>query len=517
MQHQHQLQICETKLVELNNQHNELSLLVTDLTAREQKLRNDISSLSSKHTRLISKKHDLQLEFTKQEQIYVQNQRHQERVQEESKLLTQEITHLDGEIGDLTIDLEDKQLIQVELTEQNYTIELKKLDSETSLNLAKSKLQELDNRNNQLIMDSQLLNQQKKHALDLIDDKQLQLAAARHKLNELSSERQSVSSTDQAQEIILLQSQIAEVAGAMQITQGLLNDSSTKIISLKNSAASLNSKYQKNLENINQTKFRVQEQTILLGTYREQINEFGVSDDELAQLATDNSYSLSEIQAKCKTFTEQITALGLVNLKAIEDLANASSHQQELFIQIEDLNAAVATLTQAIEQIDGETRKLLQTTFDDLNKALVVYFRSLFGGGNARLALTEGDILSAGVQIFAEPPGKKNSTIHLLSGGEKALAAMSFIFALFSLNPAPFCLLDEVDAPLDDANTGRFCTLVQELASKTQFVYISHNRLAMEMADQLVGVTMQEKGVSTVVSVSLVEAIQHIELAPTVV
>ena len=143
-----------------------------------------------------------------------------------------------------------------------------------------------------------------------------------------------------------------------------------------------------------------------------------------------------------------------------------------------------------------------------LKAALELYFKILFGGGSVELSLTEGDILQAGIQIMAQPPGKKNATIQLLSGGEKALTAMSFIFALFSLNPAPFCLLDEVDAPLDDANTARFCKLVQELAQKTQFVYISHNRLAMEMADQLVGVTMQEKGVSTIVSVSLVDAVK---------
>ena len=139
------------------------------------------------------------------------------------------------------------------------------------------------------------------------------------------------------------------------------------------------------------------------------------------------------------------------------------------------------------------------------------FFPALFGGGEAALHMVGDDLLSAGVSIMAHPPGKKNSTIHLLSGGEKALTAMSLVFALFSLNPAPFCLLDEVDAPLDDANTGRFCRLVKEMSAQTQFLYISHNRLTMEMAEQLIGVTMQEKGVSRIVAVDIKQALEMAE------
>ena len=158
--------------------------------------------------------------------------------------------------------------------------------------------------------------------------------------------------------------------------------------------------------------------------------------------------------------------------------------------------------------IDGETREQLRTTFDAVNASMTELFPLLFGGGQARLVLTGEDLLDAGVQIIAQPPGKKNSTIYLLSGGEKALTAMSLVFSLFRLNPAPFCLLDEVDAPLDDANTGRFCELVKRMADRTQFLYISHNRLTMEMAEQLIGVTMQEQGVSRIVAVDIVEALK---------
>lgn len=509
LQYQQQLQQEELEQQRLSDVSDELQAKLTAQQQLQQQLHNDIISLDAKHKRLLVKKHDLQLEFTKQEQIYVQNKRHQERVAQESELLTHEISHLDLEVEELELQLEDKHLAHEELDLAAQDIEMERLEHETALQLAKNKLQDLDNKINRYIIDNQLLQQQKLNAQNLSEEKKLYLAAAAQKLAELSQERQSFNSNDQAQEIMQLQQQIAEIAAQMQETQQELDQLSNKIIGLKNQASSLNSNYQRNLEKINQTKFKQQEQQILLSTYQENLAKLELTIPELEEMLQQNQQSLGALSSACRELEQQIAALGLVNLKAIEDLTNASSKEQELLSQIEDLQTATATLRDAIEHIDGETRTLLQTTFEKLNQAIVVYFRTLFGGGDARLALTDKDILIAGVQIFAEPPGKKNSTIHLLSGGEKALAAMSFIFALFSLNPAPFCLLDEVDAPLDDANTQRFCNLVQELSSKTQFVYISHNRLAMEMADQLVGVTMQEKGVSTVVSVSLIDAVKH--------
>jgi chromosome segregation protein len=176
--------------------------------------------------------------------------------------------------------------------------------------------------------------------------------------------------------------------------------------------------------------------------------------------------------------------------------------------QSDDLNAAVTTLEDAIRKIDLETRSQLQHTFDEVNRHFGELFPRLFGGGEARLTMTGEEILDAGVLVSAQPPGKRNSSIHLLSGGEKALAATALVFALFKLNPAPFCLLDEVDAPLDDANTERFCGLVRSMSEATQFLFISHNKLAMEMAEQLVGVTMQEQGVSRIVSVDIESAVR---------
>jgi chromosome segregation protein len=212
------------------------------------------------------------------------------------------------------------------------------------------------------------------------------------------------------------------------------------------------------------------------------------------------------LQGEVTRLTNSITALGAVNLAALDELAQASERKNFLDSQNADLTEAINTLEDAIHKIDKETRDLLQDTFDKVNHHFSELFPILFGGGNAKLVMTGDEILDSGVQVMAQPPGKKNATIHLLSGGEKALTATALVFSMFRLNPAPFCLLDEVDAPLDDANTERFCRMVKRMSEHTQFLFISHNKIAMEMANQLIGVTMQEQGVSRIVAVDMESA-----------
>ena len=214
----------------------------------------------------------------------------------------------------------------------------------------------------------------------------------------------------------------------------------------------------------------------------------------------------SYLQGEVTRLTNAIAALGAVNLAALDELATAAERKNFLDAQNRDLNEAIATLEDAITKIDKETRDLLQDTFDRVNQSFSELFPILFGGGQAKLIMTGEEILDSGVQVMAQPPGKKNATIHLLSGGEKALTATALVFSMFRLNPAPFCLLDEVDAPLDDANTERFCRMVKRMSEQTQFLFISHNKIAMEMANQLIGVTMQEQGVSRIVAVDMESA-----------
>ncbi|MBU1331062.1 MAG: chromosome segregation protein SMC [Gammaproteobacteria bacterium] len=207
----------------------------------------------------------------------------------------------------------------------------------------------------------------------------------------------------------------------------------------------------------------------------------------------------------------RIQRLGPINLAAIDEYQQQSERKRYLDAQNADLVEALDTLENVIRKIDKETRNRFKETFDQINGGLQALFPKVFGGGNAYLELTGEDLLDTGVTIMARPPGKKNSTIHLLSGGEKALTALALVFAIFQLNPAPFCMLDEVDAPLDDANVGRYARLVKEMSEKVQFIYITHNKIAMEMADQLMGVTMHEPGCSRLVAVDVEEALAMVE------
>ena len=207
----------------------------------------------------------------------------------------------------------------------------------------------------------------------------------------------------------------------------------------------------------------------------------------------------------------RIARLGAINLAAIDEYQQQSERKRYLDAQNDDLVEALETLENVIRKIDKETRNRFKDTFEQINAGLQALFPKVFGGGHAYLELTGEDLLDTGVAIMARPPGKKNSTIHLLSGGEKALTALALVFAIFQLNPAPFCMLDEVDAPLDDANVGRYARLVKEMSEKVQFIYITHNKIAMEMAEQLMGVTMHEPGCSRLVAVDVAEAMQLVE------
>jgi len=261
------------------------------------------------------------------------------------------------------------------------------------------------------------------------------------------------------------------------------------------------------------TKLQLEEQAAALGgaQYMEQLTAAEVDLAVLAQSIEDGAVKLWGLQGEIDRINREVAALGAVNLAALDELSSARERKQFLDAQNADLAEAMRTLEDAIHKIDLETRDLLGDTFRQVNEHFGRMFPTLFGGGNAKLVMTGDEILDAGVQVLAQPPGKKNSTIHLLSGGEKALTAIALVFAIFQLNPAPFCLLDEVDAPLDDANTERYAKLVHEMSKGTQFLFISHNKIAMEMAQQLIGVTMQEQGVSRIVAVDMEAAVGLIE------
>jgi len=260
-------------------------------------------------------------------------------------------------------------------------------------------------------------------------------------------------------------------------------------------------------ERIGELRLKEQAASINHEQFASQLMEAN-ADEAVLSAQAESAPRPSALQGEITRLNQAISELGAVNLAALEELKTSAERKGYLDAQSADLEEAVQTLEDAIRRIDKETRELLRETFESVNRHFGSLFPMLFGGGEAKLTMTGEEILDAGVQVMAQPPGKRNSSIHLLSGGEKALTAISLVFSLFQLNPAPFCLLDEVDAPLDDSNTQRFCDLVKKMSGQTQFLYISHNKITMEMASQLVGVTMQESGVSRVVAVDIDQALR---------
>ncbi|WP_153100130.1 chromosome segregation protein SMC [Paraburkholderia hayleyella] len=301
------------------------------------------------------------------------------------------------------------------------------------------------------------------------------------------------------QEALEIRAQKDEILRAARLE---LDDLGTKLRHADETRLSAERALQPLRERITELQLKEQAARLSGEQFIEQLAAAGVDEAEL-QLKLTPEMKPSYLQGEVTRLNNAIAALGAVNMAALDELKSASERKTFLDAQSADLTRAIETLEDAIHKIDQETRTLLQGTFDEVNRHFGELFPRLFGGGQARLIMTGDEILDAGVQVMAQPPGKKNSTIHLLSGGEKALTATALVFAMFQLNPAPFCLLDEVDAPLDDANTERFANLVRAMSDKTQFLFISHNKIAMEMAQQLIGVTMQEQGVSRIVAVDM--------------
>ncbi len=297
----------------------------------------------------------------------------------------------------------------------------------------------------------------------------------------------------------------------LQFNQKTLNDSQTRLAELELGQKTSQNKIAVLREQLARLKLDSEGFKLRAESALEVLADLQQNIDDVVAAMPKNAKE-SFWQAHLIKLAKDIQLLGAINLAAIEEYETQFERKSYLDQQDQDLNNAITTLEAAIAKIDKESRHKFKLTFDQVNKDLQLLFPKVFGGGQAYLSLTGEDLLDTGVTIMARPPGKKNSTIHLLSGGEKALTALSLVFAIFRLNPAPFCLLDEVDAPLDDANVSRFCNLVREMSQTVQFIYISHNKIAMEMASHLTGVTMFEPGVSRMVAVDIDEAIAMAEV-----
>jgi chromosome segregation protein len=355
---------------------------------------------------------------------------------------------------------------------------------QASENHTSKQIERLDLQNRQLLERKAELEKKLQQTLQPIDEEKqqlLELTFDRERLdNQLKTQRE-------------LQEQIeADIARASQEQVRLQNT------------------LEKRKEMLDKIRYELQESRVRQQTVNEQLNEIEADTAEVLKHLPEEAEE-SVWKKKVDELTQQIERLGAINLTAIEEFKTQTERMSFLDAQHADLMEALQTLELAISKIDKESRLRFKETFDKINGGLQEKFPKLFGGGQAYLELSDQDLLESGVNIIARPPGKRNSSIHLLSGGEKALTAVALVFSIFDLNPAPFCLLDEVDAPLDDANVGRFSKMVEEMSSSVQFLYISHNKATMEIAHQLAGVTMKEPGVSRMVAVDLEEAVSLAE------
>jgi len=381
-------------------------------------------------------------------------------------------------------------------------LEAKAAEAETALRQARDRVQTIKSRTDTLKSTEAL-------TLKHLERTQAQFAQCGERLAELDSRMDEADAPMDGE-----QESLEDKRGQKAVVERELAESRKKSAEAEAEIRSLNERRMRNQreldalkQRLEQTKLDYQANEVRRQTVQEQFDEIGASPQDVVPDLPEEAEE-KEWQRRVTQLADEIARLGAINLTAMEEFNEQSERLQVLDGQNQDLSESLATLTQAIEKIDRECRARFKDTFDRVNAGIQRMFPKLFGGGQAYLEMSERDLLETGVTIMARPPGKRNSSIHLLSGGEKALTAVALVFSIFELNPAPFCLLDEVDAPLDDANVGRFSQLVKEMAEKVQFLYISHNKTTMEIAQHLAGVTMKEPGVSRIVAVDIDAAVE---------
>jgi chromosome segregation protein len=339
-----------------------------------------------------------------------------------------------------------------------------------------------------------------------LDQQLTEMKTRRSALEEVLSEGETPI-RDQQQALEAQLQQRVDVEAELTAARQLLGDIDAALREQEQARGQVEQEVQRERETLEQGRMQRQEFLVREKTLEEQLAETEFQRDQLlAQLPDDAN--VASWQEEHEKIGARIQRLGPINLAAIDEFREQSERMEYLESQHADVTESLETLEDAIRKIDRETRTRFRETFDNVDAGIKELFPKLFGGGHAYLELTGEDLLDTGVSVMARPPGKRNASIHLLSGGEKALTAVALVFAIFQLNPAPFCMLDEVDAPLDDANVGRFCDMVKEMSERVQFIFITHNKITMELANQLMGVTMHEPGVSRLVSVDVEEAAQ---------
>lgn len=510
---QQELEVLDDQIEELDIQVEEWE---ADLEADQLKLRSleqqrDTAQREQQQVsqRLITLKSQLSGKQARAEQFALRSDKLNNEIEETRQLQALEREQLE----ELRLQWQEAMSAINDDTDERERLQAERLRVQQLLEQSRMEARQHQDRSHQLQLKVQALVSREQGLKQAVE----RLAQQMQRLNERRSQILANQNRDHSADLDELKAELEELLErrlnseqAMQAARHALETVDARLRELEQARADAEKKALEVRNELEKVRMECQALDIRRQALVEQLAEEKLSLKEVLEAMPEEA-DAEAWQQELARIAERIQRLGAINLAAIDEYKVQSERKVYLDAQNDDLQKALSTLEGAIQKIDRETRTRFQETFDRMNAGLAELFPKVFGGGHASLELTDEDLLTTGVAIMARPPGKKNSTIHLLSGGEKALTAIALVFSIFQLNPAPFCMLDEVDAPLDDANVGRYARLVKAMSEKVQFIYITHNKIAMEKADQLMGVTMHEPGVSRLVSVDVEEAAQMIE------
>ncbi|MGJ8689366.1 MAG: chromosome segregation protein SMC [Gammaproteobacteria bacterium] len=495
-----QISIQQSRVDEMLETQTEARQTLRDLESRREDVQRQIAQTARQYSEL---KSQLGAKLMKVEQTTLRRERLQHELDELQRQLSVEEENTALARSNLQTALDTME----EDTERKEQLLQQRDERREALDQIRQKARHDKDQAHQLAMQQQSLNSQLRSVRDTMDRMATQVQRAKERIESLTNQLQE---SDDPLEL-----KRAELETQLQLR--------LEVEEQLNAAKARADGNEHTLRTLEQQRSHFERTAAAL---REQLMENRlrcegdiVKREALAEQLLEAKYDLETVlanipeeldQAGCEqelqSIANRVQRLGAINLAAIDEYKQQSERKVYLDSQNDDLERALVTLENAIRKIDKETRTRFKETFDKINAGLQELFPKVFGGGHAYLDMTGEDLLDTGVAIMARPPGKRNSTIHLLSGGEKAMTAIALVFSIFRLNPSPFCMLDEVDAPLDDANVGRYANLVKEMSDSVQFIFITHNKLTMEMANQLLGVTMHEPGVSRIVAVDIEEA-----------
>jgi chromosome segregation protein len=505
----------EREITRLKAQQADMQQQLAQNQAKHTRIQQQLQALEERHlekhkqlTLLISEQADLKTRYQVQNASLLQSQERTQHIQQELQENIQQIEDMQAKLHHLEQEqkLTQTQLEHIEQQRQSFLAKKTRLQAHFTEVAQKTKAGETQ------FHQLELSRQNVDYQLHAIQETSSRLQQQQQQLEERAIELQHMLSESEdplqalQQQLHAQTEQQHRLAKQLQTKQSALQALEQQLQNKEQQSQRLESTLSLDREDLAQQRLQCQELRVRAKTLAEQLQEQGYALDELIQ-ALPAAADVHDYETRLAEITQGIKQIGAVNLAALEEHQSVIERKTYLDTQHHDLSEALTILQMAIQKMDKETRSRFKETFDNINQNFTALFPRLFSGGHAVLQLQDPDLLNSGVGIMAQPPGKRNSSIQLLSGGEKALTATALVFAFFQLNPAPFCMLDEVDAPLDDTNVLKFCKLVKEMAQEVQFIFISHNKVAIEMAQHLAGITMHEPGVSRLVAVDVEKAI----------